>query len=413
MAQSGIWQRFGIPHPQNDFARNNLIAIFLMGALPAVAGSAISVILSVSVLWALISLATRRFEFKMTQSDRLLAWSMTAFVAAILFTGLIAENPTKALRSVWLIPFLAPWVMIPRMRAAPTSGYLTIYFLGAAVGTIAALVAATIEMWMGASRPEAGAGNAAILSMMFLFLTGCAGLAITDTRPLRRWLALAGVLAGVLGVVVSQTRGVFIALPLTALLLLIYAPKAWFSILLRPVSLGLFAACAAILAATWTSVANRIAETIHELTQVADSGHSANIGERLYLYEASYQAILNSPIWGYGIQNRMTSIIPYYDGDRAAGFSHPHNGFLASALDGGLIALSALVAMLAMPIIIAARAPRDDANYRQRLFMALILVSSYVVVGQTQIMFKHDIMDAFFIFASIMIAVSIPDREKA
>jgi hypothetical protein len=43
-----------------------------------------------------------------------------------------------------------------------------------------------------------------------------------------------------------------------------------------------------------------------------------------------------------------------------------------------------------------------------RLFLALIVSTTYAVSGMTQIMFKHDIMDAFFVFCAILIAASIP-----
>ncbi|MBN9252537.1 MAG: hypothetical protein J0I86_18515, partial [Mesorhizobium sp.] len=105
----------------------------------------------------------------------------------------------------------------------------------------------------------------------------------------------------------------------------------------------------------------------------------------------------------------MASLVPELSKDDLPirGFTHAHNGFLSFALDGGMLTLTALVAVLCVPVFIAWRAPRDS-SYRARLFLALIVSISYAVSGMTQIMFKHDIMDAFFVFCAILIAASIP-----
>lgn len=73
------------------------------------------------------------------------------------------------------------------------------------------------------------------------------------------------------------------------------------------------------------------------------------------------------------------------------------------------ISSGAALALLVTPILVAWRAPRDSA-WRQRLFFALLLTSTYAATGMTQILFKHDIMDAFFIFSTIVIAASIPQK---
>jgi hypothetical protein len=77
-------------------------------------------------------------------------------------------------------------------------------------------------------------------------------------------------------------------------------------------------------------------------------------------------------------------------------------------LDGGILVLSALIAIICAPIAVSLRAPHDE-NYRLRLFMALAVTGAYVLCGMTQIMFKHDIMDSFFIFFAIVLAASVPD----
>lgn len=395
--------------PADAFSRNNAISVFLMGSLPAVAGSATSFLLGILFIWGLISLLFGRFEFVMTRSDRLLAWTFTGFAVLVLVTGLIGENPLEALRAAWLLPFLSLWVIIPRLRASPDVDYVHFYVVGAAVGCIGALLLAHVEVFLfGAIRPEGGAGNAAVFANMSLCLAGVAGLNIIAQS---RWLPLLAVVAlaaGLVAVVLSLTRGTVLAAIPVLLVLYAYAPREWRPLLKRSHILVLPVA-AGVLYLVWNTVALRAVNTFLELEQVLGGENSASIGERLRLWRAAWRAIVESPLWGYGVQNRMDALIPYLleDGLTVGRFTHVHNGFLSFAIDGGIVVFVALLTILAIPVIVAARAKRDDL-YRRRLFFALIVVTAYVSFGMSQIMLKHDIMDSFYIFFAIVLAASIP-----
>src|SRR5690606_16919239 len=124
--------------------------------------------------------------------------------------------------TIWLLPYLALWFVLPRMRAQPDPGFLSVYVLGATVGCIGAAAFALFDIAVLEQRPAGGAGNSAVFANMALFLTGFAGLAITDAGRWPRFLAYVGVVCGSLAVILSQTRGVAIALVPVLLLLLIY-----------------------------------------------------------------------------------------------------------------------------------------------------------------------------------------------
>ena len=407
----------GLERPLNSFDRNNAVSVFLMGALPAVAGSAISFMLAAFFVWGLLSLALGRFPFRMTHEDRLLAWTFTAFAALVVTTGLLAENRIEVFRAtIWLLPFLSLWVVIPRLRASPKLDYLGLYIAGAVVGCIGALVFAGGEIFLsGANRAEGGAGNSVIFAVMCLCLAGMAGLAINAPGRMYRTLAAVAVLAGLIAVVFSVTRGVLLAGVPVMIVVLGYALRAWLSIVLRPIALIPVFAGSLLLYANWSMIKWRLwTVSFREFGQISDNELTSSLGERLRLWDAAWSAFLDSPLWGHGIQYRMEALVPYLAGDGQSfrGFTHPHNGFLAAAVDGGLVVLASLLALLAMPLVVAWRAPRDDA-WRRRLFLALVLVTVYVTVGMTQIMFNHDIMDSFFIFTAIVVAVSIPDGRTA
>jgi O-antigen ligase len=401
------------PFPQNGIARNNAISAFLMGALPAVAGSIVAVMLYTFFVWAIISLALRRFEFRMTRNDRLLALSLTAFAVLIAATALFGKNPGQAPQSmVWLLAFLSPWALIPRLRASPEVDYLGFYITGAALGAIGACIVAFVQLAAFKIRPEGGAGNADVFAIISLCLMGLGGLNIGSPSGKTRMLGAAAAIAGALAIVLSMTRGVAVVAVPMIVLLAAFAPAIWRRMLSRPAVLLVIAAIGLVLFGVQRALDVRWEYTLQEIHLVLNDQHTGSIGERLRLWYASLEAIVQSPIWGYGIQNRMDSLVPTLrlDGYQIRNYTHAHNGFLTSMLDGGVLALAALIAMLRAPIALAWRGSEDDANYRIRLFVALAVCGTYVLCGMTQIMFKHDIMDSFFVFFSIVVAASIPDR---
>lgn len=386
-----------------------------MGALPAVGGSVISVLLYTFFVWAIISLALGRFSFRMTGSDRMLAWIFTIFAGTIVFTALIGEEPFKApLSFVWLLAFISPWAIIPRLRASPSIDYLQPYITGAATGAVAACVVALAQLSLSGLRPEAAAGNAAIFGMMSLMLMGLGGLKTGSPSRAAMLFGAIAIGAGFGAVLLSLTRGALLVCIPVLMLLVAFAPQNLRSLIRHPATLlALVAAALTLYLALYLAqdmIDLRWQQTVKEINLVFLGKHSSNVGERLRLWHAAQEAVSQSPIWGYGIQNRMSALMPtlMLDGNLVRGFTHAHNGFLTFALDGGVLALSAVIAVLLAPVYIAWNAPRD-ANYRLRLFATLIVSSSYALCGMTQIMFKHDIMDSFFVFFSMLIAASVPD----
>ena len=393
--------------------RNNVLAVLLMGALSPIAGSAISFLLAAFLLRGLVLLALGRLEPGLTRSDRILAWTFTIFAALVLATGLVANDPLRVFGStVWLLPFLSLWVVIPQLRASPHLDYPHLYITGAIAGCIGALLLLGAQIaWFGSSRFAGGAGNAAVFASMCLCLTGIAGLALDAPERGRRLLAAAAVIAGTAAIIASLTRGVMLALLPVLFLLAVYTRRRWRAIRFSPTTaLLLLAIPAIVLYSLRGTIESRIGYTLQEAETLLDGGYTRSAGERLRLWAAAWQAFLDSPLLGHGVQGRMQALYPYLaqDGLQIRDFTHPHNAYLAFAVDGGLLVLTALVALLVVPAAVAWRAPRDEA-FRQRLFLALVVATAYAGIGLTQIMFKHDILDSFYIFTAIIIAASIHD----
>ncbi len=214
------------------------------------------------------------------------------------------------------------------------------------------------------------------------------------------------------GRLVTDTGVLAVCVPLLGLLWL-FSPDAWRKALARFTTLVILAAAGIAAYFAHHALDGRWEYTLSELRHIFNGGTSTSIGERLRLWNAAVKAIQESPILGYGIQNRMDALVPTLklDGLPILQYTHAHNGFLSFALDGGVFVLVAVIAVLCVPVVLARRASQD-AHYRLRLFMALTVTGTYALCGLTQIMFKHDIMDSFFVFFSILVAASIPEQES-
>jgi O-antigen ligase len=350
-----------------------------------------------------------RFEYD--AADRLLVASFSIFVVAMVATALLGadvEDAPDKLAAFTL--FATAWLILPRMRMTENTDYLTPFITGAGFGAVAGLFVALSQTGVGV-RPSGGAGNAAVFGYMSLCLGMVGGLGISSATAWRRWLAAAAAAAAVLAVTISLTRWLMLVSFITSAILFVYAPREWLRLLLGGTgrALAILAAVLAVVVASdGANLIERFWHTVDEVNRVAAGGWSSSIGERLRLWEASWAAIQQSPWIGYGIQNRMDAIQPFTDVSEKPflPYTHVHNGFLSFALDGGIIVVIALIAMLLTPAFCAWRAPRDE-NHRKRLFMALLILTVYAVGSQTQILFKHDIMDAFFVCSSIIIVASI------
>lgn len=382
-----------------------------MGALPAVAGSAISFLLNAFFVWAALSLLTRRFPFRMVADDKFLAGAFSVYAVSILATALSGVRHVGLLEStLWTLQYFSPWFLMSRLRASPNLNYPFIFCLGASCGAIAGCLVGVFQVLAGNLRPEGGAGNPAIFGVACLLLGCFSALNITSAQLIVRKLATAGLLAGLLGMILSQTRGTWIAAIPALWLIYTYAPARWKQLYKRNcvIWLSAFALVATLITAElfWS----RVQYTSTELEiMIADEGDfSTSIGERLKLWEASLPAVAASPIWGYGIQNRMLAIQFYYSslGTSLAGFSHAHNLIVTAFLDGGLIVAIATIGLLASPIVIVS-GPHRLREDRKRRCLATVLVCIYAVNGLSQITFKHDIMDGFFIYTALVIAASI------
>lgn len=398
---------------RTQFERNNIITVLLVGALPAIAGSAISFILGICLAWAVISVMRGTYRLEYFGDDLKICVAFSAFALVMFAAAMVPSNRMEAFpHLVWLIPFFAPWFLIPRFRAGRDLDYLKFFIIGAGLGAILALVLAGIQLGLGVARPTGGAGNAAVFGMVSLLLAAIAGLHIDAPERNLRWLAFFGTIAGLLATIISMTRGVWISAAFASILLLFYAPRHW-AATIREFWIPLAALAVASVVFLFQRFASRIDHTFWEINQFFTGGYSVSFVERYRLWEAAIATIAESPIIGHGIHNRMPALYSMISDDFPdRSVTHAHNAFLNFYIDAGIFGLISLLVLLFAPLYVAIVTPADRL-YRRRLYFCLITVTIYVTCGFTQIMLNHDILDSFIILSAIIVAISIKPQSEA
>lgn len=388
--------------------RNNRIYIFLTALFPAVLASADSVLLGVVFCWAIISVLLGRYKLQFRKEDIPLLVGLSVYPFIMSVSALLHPEVKDGL--VWIVrvlPFLAVWFLLTRLRLTPEGRALPIFVFASGIGTILALLIALFEyFFMSHYRPEGGAGNAAVFGQLVMLFGSISFLNLKSVNKIERWVALFGLIAGYSCAFLSSTRSSWLVMPVH-IVILIYFLRCQFTLFNKRILMLGVLACVAVGIAASPHIAKRINEVNSDIEMFyKDPSVNTSVGARLQMYVAALTVIKEAPVLGYGPQNRMEAVRanaseeakPYLN------FTHAHNGFLTVAVDAGLLGLVALLMCLAAPIIAAWK--KEEGPTRQiSLAIALLLVSNYVIAGSFSIIFGHDALDAIFVIVALMICV--------
>jgi O-antigen ligase len=210
-------------------------------------------------------------------------------------------------------------------------------------------------------------------------------------------LALAAEIATVF---VSQSRGPLIAVPplvlLTAVFLWWVRFRNW-----------VFVAVSGVLAASLVAVAfafgsERLTQLPHLLMTFLGVEGERDISTevRLAMYEAGWQAFLQSPWIGHGWANLMEATLPHVNPkflDIVATHKQLHNDIIDFAVAGGAAGIAVYLIIIGTPLIAALRSVRDR-YWHARLYAASGITIVYACGGLTDLMFGHEFHTALYVF---------------
>ena len=122
---------------------------------------------------------------------------------------------------------------------------------------------------------------------------------------------------------------------------------------------------------------------------------------RTELWAASFAAILNNPILGYGLPDRFSALLPLLSENFSYRFTHPHNDILAGAISAGLLggifsAISIMSPLWAWCF--------TNRNSSAGMFLGLTFSIIFFTSASFNTIFFNDITAAWLAFSTFLIS---------
>ena len=272
----------------------------------------------------------------------------------------------------------------------------------ALVGSFVALALGSFQVFMQHyDRAEGYASNPIASATAALFLGFLSLLGLFSIKSTWRYIFLLGPIAGLITVLLAQSRGPLIALPALVVIALVMVP------IRRALTVGAVAIliiAAGVLAVVKPSVFGRI-ESLPTIVEDLATGQpvpysvdgSGNIRYRILM--GSLAAFKDSPWLGYGWYMKTPVVAKYIKdpvGFQDPRVAHLHSDILDLAVSGGIVGLIAYMLALLAPIVSAVTSPRDS-QFKGRLFLALTLSVGFLCCGAVNLLFGFEFMTTMYV----------------
>lgn len=301
----------------------------------------------------------------------------------------------------------APYLLIAPMRKqfarlADGRAALTIAWMALAGTIILAGIAVLEVLIQGHSR-----ANGPMNTFQFVYSTILLGFlalgGLFAPGAVRRWPFLVIPALATFTVMISGTRGALLAVPVLAVMAVIFA----FMVLPRQrkiIALSGIAAIVLFVAFYGLALQLGLTRSISGLDVprqiLAGEALDTSSFERLTMLQGAWGAFLESPIWGHGWRDMVRAILPHVPPEtveRMKSFRHLHNGYGNFAAGAGLIGLASFLLVLAAPVIGNLLMPRDSQSV-VRLYFCLTLSLGYAAFECTYILLGFDFHGFQFVF---------------
>lgn len=229
-------------------------------------------------------------------------------------------------------------------------------------------------------------------NVMAVLAVGAFGFLIFTPPATRRafFINISGLLLASYCVFQSQSRGSILALLVTSFAMLIYRFRAK----------GI-AAAAVILILGAVAVVNNpsVSGRFTEIGSDLEHGSETSIGTRLVLWEASTEAIMEKPLFGYGKGNFQKVIKPMIDVP-VLSMAHAHNSYIQYTFTNGFFGLVALLLFLSALYRHLFRMTQQNPYAKTAVF----ILTAFLIEGLTENNFSDsEVVMATFLSIGILI----------
>lgn len=335
-------------------------------------------------------------------------WVLVAFAAVLLFAilqGLISgdgrlrdlEKPFRMLAAVT--------VTLTVLACRPSRKAL---WWGMIAGAVAGCIFIAYQRWgLGVDRPGGLINSITFGDMMLCIGLMCLVATLDFAGRSAVWPAL-GALAGLTGSVATGTRGGWVAIAFSALLLARYG-----HVLHGRWRKALALLAMVLVVSTYfipqTGVSQRVDEGINDVHQYFNGGPSyTSVGIRLELWRSALQLIGQHPLTGASIPTVRAELEQLVAAGRAhpyvLEFEHFHNDMLQVLVHGGVLGLLAWGATLLMPFLFFRRQLHGGAHLNAPALAGMLLVLCYFSFGLTEVIFWSVRSNMFYALMLFLLA---------
>ena len=246
-------------------------------------------------------------------------------------------------------------------------------------------------------------------------------LCATDRPAWRRAAWWLGAALGCAAILMSQSRGAYGVFAWMGLLLAMHwrdVHRCW---PVRRLAVLAGVACV-VMAAVWWAPGDpfKMRKAEHEIAQAETNAvYDTSLGIRLYLWNMAWQGLRESPLVGVGETERLRRIkhagieLPEPQREKFAlvrGMGHVHNQFLHAALDGGVMGLGAVLALIAGLGMAAWRLRKVDRLAARQMAGLLF---AHVAGGLTNVNLAHNFYVVSLAVAAAVVLVGSRERMAA
>ena len=395
------------------------VCVFLFSALALAVTSGYS-LGALTLLIASICLLWKRPRLNLQRQDYLLLGTLLlyfcVFTANMLFHADPARELDMPLRALLATPVLLLLLAYPPRPAAWWSGVAIGAISGAALASWQILV---LEMY----RPQAATSNAihyGNVSVLLGMLSLC-GLGWVHTRSHRlawRMLLLAGGLAGIVGSIISVSRGGWLVLPVCGCLFLYHYSKGRGARYMATLLSALLIVSTLAYTLPNSRVPERIAIAVNEIKQFQSRETvTTSIGQRMEMWRTAW-VMSNDNIWlGMGRSGYLAAKQQLADEGKlnalVKNYTNAHNDYLDTLVKRGIVGVMALLALFLIPLSLFGRALRHSAPAAQPYALAgVILCTCYMIFGLTTSSLTLNIGIIMLVFPMVMLWSMLRHQER-
>ncbi|WP_028672281.1 O-antigen ligase family protein [Saccharospirillum impatiens] len=372
------------------------------------------------ILCVVVSLASsvsiRKSRVHYSPDDRLFVLAFLLFVLGSLFALLINPISDQTLvRNELLLTFLLIVPFYYLMRVADIKPFSTYWGFGLAALLAGIFAVIQLVYWNATGEYILTSGNSfaefpgrpsgGVNPMRFGAITLCLAVISLNgllflkgnTRVKQVWL-VAGVVSALIGCILTQARGAWLAIPVLAIAYLIYLGKQWPAKRLWAVFFVILVVIGSVVSTP--QFQQRFNEAISNIQSYQKGNANTSLGARFDMAKAAWVLIKEKPVLGHGLgsyKDLATEIRLANPGmSREVGmWKNPHNEILLVMVERGIPGLISLVFLFgALGFVYWKYAWREDTAFYAVSGLGILIV--YGVAGQSVALFEHEPFTYFF-----------------